>query len=118
MKSSNCFIVNPTNRFLKLIDLISLQYEGSHLLNSPPPIPEIREKLAGLHNGSAEEFEEFLKQNYFDLHYQAKAEAVPVNLGLGHLWRLAVDHPEQKVSAYIHRAPLEKEGEYRLLLIC
>ena len=81
-------------------------------------IPEIRMKLAALHNGPAEEFEDFLKENYFDLHYQAQPQAEPVNLGLGHLWRLAVDHPEQQVLPCIHRAPLEKEGEYRLLLIC
>ena len=81
-------------------------------------IPEIREKLKDIHNGSSEEFEDFLKDNYFDLHYQAKPEAVPVNLGLGHLWRLAVDHPTQQVPPCIHRAPTEKEGEYRLLLIC
>ena len=80
-------------------------------------IPEIRTKLAALHNGPAEEFEDFLKENYFDLHYQAQPQAVPVNLGLGHLWRLAVDHPQQQVSPCIHRAPTEKEGEYRLLLI-
>ena len=81
-------------------------------------IPEIRTKLAALHNGPAEEFEDFLKENYFDLHYQAQPQAVPVNLGLGHLWRLAVDHPQQQVPPCIHRAPTEKEGEYRLLLIC
>lgn len=81
-------------------------------------IPEIREKLAALHNGAAEEFEDFLKDNYFDLHYQAKPNATPVNLGIGNLWRLAVDHPEQQVLPCIHRAPIEKEGEYRLLLIC
>ena len=80
-------------------------------------IPEIRTKLAALHNGPAEEFEDFLKENYFDLHYQAQPQAVPVNLGLGHLWRLAVDHPQQQVPPCIHRAPMEKEGEYRLLLI-
>ncbi len=81
-------------------------------------IPEIREKLAALHDGPAEEFEDFLKENYFDLHYQAQPQATPINLGLGHLWRLAVDHPTQKVLPCIHRAPKEKEGEYRLLLIC
>ena len=81
-------------------------------------IPEIRTKLAALHNGPAEEFEDFLKENYFDLHYQAQPQAVPVNLGLGHLWRLAVDHPQQQVPPCIHMAPTEKEGEYRLLLIC
>lgn len=81
-------------------------------------IPEIREKLAALHNGPSEEFENFLNENYFDLHYQAQPHAAPVNLGLGHLWRLAVDHPTRKVLPCIHRAPTEKDGEYRLLLIC
>lgn len=81
-------------------------------------IPEIREKLKELHNGPEDEFETFLKDNYFDLHYQARPNAKPINLGLGHLWRLAVDHPEQKVPPCVHRAPVEKEGEYRLLLIC
>jgi hypothetical protein len=81
-------------------------------------IPEIRKKLKELHNGPSEEFENFLKENYFDLHYQVQPHAAPVNLGLGHLWRLAVDHPEQQVLPCIHRAPIEKEGEYRLLLIC
>lgn len=81
-------------------------------------IPEIREKLKELHDGTEEEFESFLKDCFFDLHYQAKPNAEPVNLGLGHLWRLAVDHPEQKVLPCVHRAPVEKDGEYRLLLIC
>jgi len=81
-------------------------------------IPAIRERLKELHDGPSEEFENFLKENYFDLHYQAHPGAVPVNLGVGHLWRLAVDHPKQQVLPCIHRAPVENEGEYRLLLIC
>ncbi|AOM79386.1 DUF1826 domain-containing protein [Pedobacter steynii] len=81
-------------------------------------IPEIREKLKKLHKGSEAEFETFLQEYYFDLHYQPKPNAQPINLGLGHLWRLAVDHPEQKVLPCVHRAPIENEGEYRLLLIC
>ncbi|MFB3390335.1 DUF1826 domain-containing protein [Flavobacterium sp. LAR06] len=81
-------------------------------------IPEIRAKLKELHNGPSEEFEIFLKENYFDLHYQVHANVEPTNLGVGHLWRLAVDHPKQQVLPCIHRAPLENEGEYRLLLIC
>ena len=81
-------------------------------------IPEIRKKLKDLHSGPSEEFENFLKENYFDLHYQAQPHAAPVNLGLGHLWRLAVGHPKQQVLPCIHRAPIENEGEYRLLLIC
>ncbi|OXG07096.1 hypothetical protein BC749_102944 [Flavobacterium araucananum] len=81
-------------------------------------IPEIRTKLKELYDGPPEEFENFLEENYFDLHYQVHQDAKPVNLGLGHLWRLAVDHPKQQVLPCIHRAPIENEGEYRLLLIC
>jgi hypothetical protein len=81
-------------------------------------VPEIRTKLKDLHDGPETEFEDFLKENYFDLHYQAQPNATPINLGVGHLWRLAVDHPTQKVPPCIHRAPIEKDGEYRLLLIC
>ena len=81
-------------------------------------IPEIREKLKELHDGPEAEFETFLEEYFFDLHYQPKPNAKPVNLGLGHLWRLAVDHPTQKVLPCVHRAPTEKDGEYRLLLIC
>jgi hypothetical protein len=33
-------------------------------------------------------------------------------------FRLAVDHPKQQVLPCIHRASIEKDGEYRLLLIC
>ena len=94
-------------------DIISNEQAEQKIL-----IPEIRKKLEALHDGSAEEFENFLKENYFDLHYQAQRHAAPVNLGLGHLWRLAVDHPQQQVLPCIHRAPIENEGEYRLLLIC
>jgi hypothetical protein len=81
-------------------------------------VPEIRAQLKDLHDGPEAEFEEFLKENYFDLHYQALPNATPINLGVGHLWRLAVDHPTQLVPPCIHRAPIEREGEYRLLLIC
>ena len=81
-------------------------------------IPEIRAKLKELHDRPEKEFEDFLKDNYFDLHYQVNTDAAPVNLGVGHLWRLAVDHPKQEVLPCIHRAPIEKDGEYRLLLIC
>jgi hypothetical protein len=81
-------------------------------------VPEIRAQLKDLHDGPEAEFEDFLKENYFDLHYQALPNATPINLGVGHLWRMAVDHPTQQVPPCIHRAPVEKDGEYRLLLIC
>lgn len=81
-------------------------------------IPEIREKLMQLYDDSGKDFEEFLADNYFDLHYQALPGAQPTNLGNGNLWRLAVDHPGQEVLPCVHRAPEEKEGQLRLLLIC
>jgi hypothetical protein len=81
-------------------------------------IPEIREELKKQFTGSDEEFESYLINNFFDLHYQAKPNATLINLGLGHLWKLSVDHPNNPVLPCIHRAPKEKTGESRLLLIC
>lgn len=81
-------------------------------------IPEIREKLKELYDGSEDGLEDFFKENFFDLHYEAKPDASPTNLGIGNLWRLAVDHPSQEVLPCVHRAPVENDGEYRLLLIC
>ncbi len=81
-------------------------------------LPEIHEKLKDLYNVEQRDFEAFLKDHYFDLHYEAKSKAKPINLGVGHLWRLAVDHPAQTGLPCIHRAPLENDGELRLLLIC
>jgi hypothetical protein len=81
-------------------------------------VPEIRAELKKLSGEADEGFESFLSDNFFDLHYLAKPEARPVSLGIGNLWRLAVDYPESKVLPCIHRAPKEKAGEKRLLLIC
>jgi hypothetical protein len=81
-------------------------------------IPEIRDELKKLYHGSDEGFESFLSEHFFDLHYQAEPNARLISLGLGHLWRLAVDHPESQVPPCLHRAPKEKFGQNRLLLIC
>lgn len=81
-------------------------------------IPEVRRDLRKLFSGDDTDFESFLTENFYDLHYQSKLDANIINLGLGHLWRLAVDHPESNVPPCIHRAPVEKDGESRLLLIC
>ena len=81
-------------------------------------VPEIRAELKKLYDGADEQFELFLSEHFFDLHYRAKPNANPINLGLGHLWRLAIDHPESEVLPCIHRAPNEKPGESRLLMIC
>lgn len=81
-------------------------------------IPEIRKELRKLYHGAEEGFESFLSENFFDLHYQAKPDARPISLGIGNLWRLAVDHPESQVPPCLHRAPKEKPGQSRLLMIC
>ena len=65
-------------------------------------IPKIREQLKELHDGPETEFETFLEEYFFDLHYQSNPNVKPVNLALGHLWRLAVDHPTQKVLPCVH----------------
>ncbi len=81
-------------------------------------IPEIRDELKKHYGGTDEGFESFLHEHFFDLHYQAIPDSHTVTLGNGHLWRIAVDHPESQVSPCIHRAPMEKSGQNRLLLIC
>ncbi|ARV16461.1 hypothetical protein [Polaribacter sp. SA4-12] len=82
-------------------------------------IPEIRAELKKLYGESDEKgFESFLSEYFFDLHYQPKPNAQPINLGIGNLWKLAIDHPESKVLPCLHRAPKEKTGENRLMIIC
>ena len=82
-------------------------------------VSEIREELKKIYSaGSKEGFEAFLSEHFFDLHYKAKSDARPFSLGVGHLWKLAVDHPESKVLPCVHRAPIEKNGVHRLMLIC
>jgi hypothetical protein len=114
----------PTNTFL-----CTYYGEPSEILPNSQAIqkvlvPEIRDELkkiyhglAGRQDGTTEEFESFLSEHFFDLHYLPKPGAQPVNLGLGHLWRLAVDHPGSQVLPCLHRAP-EENGQNRLLMIC
>lgn len=81
-------------------------------------LPELREELKKIYQGPEAGFELFLKENFFDLHYQALPGAVPINVGLGNFWRLVNDYPGSQVLPCIHRAPMEESGQYRLLLIC
>lgn len=108
----------PTNTFL-----CTYHGEPSEILpnaqaNQKILVPEIRHELKKLYDGADNGFESFLTEYFFDLHYQPKPNANIVNLGVGHLWKLAVDHPGSQVLPCIHRAPKEKEGNKRLLLIC
>ena len=81
-------------------------------------VPEIRDELKKLYHGADEGFDSFLSEHFFDLHYRTTPAARPVSLGLGNLWRLAVDHPGSQVLPCVHRAPTEKTGQHRLLMIC
>jgi hypothetical protein len=81
-------------------------------------VPEIRAALKKQYAGADEGFDTFLREHFFDLHYMAIPGAQPVSLGVGNLWRLAIDHPLSPVLPCIHRAPEEKTGQHRLLLIC
>ena len=108
----------PTNTFL-----CTYHGEPSEILpnaqaNQKILVPEIRQELKKLYDGADDGFESFLIEYFFDLHYQPKPNANIINLGVGHLWKLAVDHPGSQVLPCIHRAPKEKEGNRRLLLIC
>lgn len=106
----------PTDTFLCTYEGATSDLLPNHQAQQKILIPEIRKQLLDLH-GEDEGFDHFLSEFFFDLHYQELPGASPVNLGVGHLWRLAVDHPGSKSLPCIHRAPMEK-GSLRLLLIC
>ena len=107
----------PTNTFLCTYFGESSEILPNENAEQKVLVPEIRAKLKKLYGGADEGFEEFLSEHFFDLHYHTKPEAIPVSLGVGHLWKLAVNHPESKVLPCVHRAPKENR-QRRLLLIC
>jgi len=82
-------------------------------------IPEIRAELLKIYGGKDdEEFREYLAENCYDLHYAPVPQARPFSLGVGNLWRIAVDWPGSPVPPCIHRAPETVPGQLpRLLLI-
>lgn len=108
----------PTDTFLCTYQGMSSEILPNSQAIQKVLVTEIREELKKLYHGPVEGFETFLSEYFFDLHYQALPHAQTFSLGIGHLWRLAVDHPESKVLPCLHRAPKEKTGEKRLLLIC
>ncbi len=81
-------------------------------------LPETRAALWKLYGGADEaEFQVFLNENCYDLHYAPMPGARPYAFGVGNLWRIAVEHPGSPVPPCIHRAPETKPGQKRLLLI-
>ena len=108
----------PTNTFLCTYFGESSEIIANSKAEQKILIPEFRVELKKLHQGNDNEFEAFLSEYFFDLHYKPKPGEGVTKLGNGNLWKLAVDHPQSKVLPCIHRAPIEKKGESRLLLIC
>ncbi len=82
--------------------------------------PGTRARLLREFGGADDEaFDEFLAEQSYDLHFTALPEAAQFSFGVGHLWRIALEHPGCPVPPCLHRAPATMAGEPpRLLLIC
>jgi hypothetical protein len=81
-------------------------------------IPETKGELLREFGGEDdEEFQAFLSEHCYDLHYAAAPQARPYSFGLGNLWRVAVQYPGCPVPPCLHRAPETIPGAPRLLLI-
>ncbi|HYD17765.1 MAG TPA: hypothetical protein VEF76_04725 [Patescibacteria group bacterium] len=64
------------------------------------------------------DFETWLRERCYDLHYSPRPGATPYSFGIGNLWRIAVDYPGSQVAPCIHRAPdTHPNRPPRLLLI-
>ena len=82
--------------------------------------PEVRAALLRDYGGADDDgFAEYLREGSFDLQYGPVDAAVPFELGVGNLWRIAVAWPGCPVPPCLHRAPDTAPGDApRLLLIC
>lgn len=107
----------PGSTFLCTYYGASSEIIANHDAEQKVLLPSVREALQHTYVGPPEGFEAFIKEHFYDLHYEALPHAQPITLGLGHLWRLAIDYPQCEVLPCIHRAPKEKDAEPRLLLI-
>ncbi len=64
------------------------------------------------------DFDEYLREHSYDLHYRASDDAGIYQFGVGNLWRIAIEYPGCPVPPCIHRAPEQKANDAaRLLLI-
>jgi len=82
-------------------------------------VPETHAALLAEFAESGEsDFDDYVRENCYDLHYAAKQGAVPVSFGFGNLWRIAIAYPGCPVAPCVHRAPeTTPEQLPRLLLI-
>lgn len=81
-------------------------------------VPEIRAQLLMDYGGADDEgFAEFLHEHSYDSHYAPRPGAQPYAFGTFALWRIATRWPGSPVPPCVHRAPVNRPGEPRLLLI-
>lgn len=82
-------------------------------------IPTKRDALLRVfeQHGSGD-FDAYLRENCYDLHYAALENATPFSFGIGNMWRIAIEYPDCPVPPCLHRAPQTIIGRPpRLLLI-
>ncbi len=82
-------------------------------------VPGMRRKLLALFGGTDDEqFEEWLNDHFYDLHYDTIPGAKPYSFGRFNLWRIAIEFPGCPVTPCVHRAPDPILGKPpRLLLL-
>lgn len=82
-------------------------------------IPATRAALRrGFEQQESGDFDDFLRENCYDLHYAALENATPFSFGIGNMWRIAIEYPDCPVPPCLHRAPQTIMGRPpRLLLI-
>jgi hypothetical protein len=82
-------------------------------------IPATHAALLAAYGGADDaDFQNYLTENAYDLHYAARSQARPYSFGIGNLWRIATAYPGCPVPPSIHRAPPTRPGDPpRLLLI-
>jgi hypothetical protein len=80
--------------------------------------PDVRTALlaAWRADNNASDFDSFLAEHSYDLHYRVVDGAQPWSFGVGAMWKIAVQWPGCRVPPCIHRAP--DNVDPRLLLIC
>lgn len=89
--------------------------EAVRRVDVPGTRAALRREFGG---GEGAEFEAWLSENCYDLHYAALPGARPWAFGIGHLWRIAAQYEGAPVLPCIHRAPTTVPGAGpRLLLI-
>ncbi|MCB1228353.1 MAG: hypothetical protein KDK99_21280 [Verrucomicrobiales bacterium] len=80
--------------------------------------PDLRALLLHQFGGTeGSEFDAFLAEHCYDLHYQPRPGAQAVAFGIGQLWRVTTLCPGAASPPFVHRAPESPPGAPRLLLI-